>query len=311
MNVQVGRVNIKCVGGADGNLYVRVEPSSCVFAQLSVSPVGVQPEWSGITCNLIGSGRNIPGPAEPSVNYQLLGTTTAPGPASNGTTGAFDLGGVLARNQFLVKCTKAGMVDTYTYVQTANADLTAGIGGGNIFITSTTNLANEINATGVTLTAGTGIITGRVLSGSGGFTVHVRDANDQPVGQVLYGSNADNGRPSAVATVTDVDGIFYIYNVPPGQVLIRAIDDDDNFAVSTYVDAFADAITITLDQSPLVQTQETISISGALASLQGFAVPGGTVKLHGLGVQDESDQFGEYTMTGVPTRHVFIVKTSK
>ena len=309
MNVQAGRVNIKCSAGADGNMYVRVPAGTTVFAQIAAAATGTQPNWSGLTSNLVASGRNVPGAAEPSVNYQVLGFTSSPGPASNGTTGAFDLGTVPARNSFLVKCTKASFVDTYTYVQTVNADLTAGLGGGNIFITSTANRDSEINATSVALTAGTGIITGRIISGAGGFTVEARDDNDQVVGTVMYGDNSDGGRPSAALTMTQTDGIFYIYNVPPGQIYIDATKSGE--AVSTYVDSFADGITVMPDLSPLIQSQATITISGALATLQGFAVSKGQITLHGVGITDESDAFGEYTLSAVPTQHVYIVRTSK
>lgn len=309
MNVQVGRVNIKLTTVADGNLYVQCPAGSTVFAQIVGTVPGAQPNWDGITMNLIASGRAVPGAPEPSVNYQVLGFTSAPGPASNGTTGAFDLGTVPARNTFLVKCTKAAFVDTYTYIQSLNADLTPGLGGGNIFITSPANRDAEINATGVVLTPGTGIVTGRVLSGAGGFTVQARDGNDQIVGDVRYGDNADGGRPSAVLTSTEADGIFYVYNVPPGQVFLRATKLGQ--AATTYVDVFADAITLPLDLSPLTQAQATISISGALASLQGFAVPNGKVTLHGLGISDTSDQFGEYTISSAPSQYLLIVRTSK
>jgi hypothetical protein len=308
-NVQAGRVNIRCSAGADGNLYVQIAGGTTVFAQLTATATGTQPDWNGITVNLLASGRSVPGSAEPSVNYQVLGFGGPPGPSSNGTTGAFDLGTVPARNMFLVKCTKTGFVDTYTYVQAANADLTPGLGGGNLFITSTANRDSEINATGVTLTAGTGIVTGRVMDGAGGFTVEARDGNDQAVGQVLYGDNTDGGRPNVLLTSTMTDGIFYIYNVPPGQIFLRATKT--GLAVSTYVDSFADGITLTVDLLPLAQTQATITISGALSSLQGFAVPKGRIILHGLGIGDETDAFGEYSIQNVPARHVFIVRTSK
>jgi hypothetical protein len=308
MNVQGDRVNIKCSAGADGNLYVRVPGGTTVFAQVTATASGVQPTWSGVTQNLGGTGSALPGNPEASVNYQIIGTTSSPGPSSDGA-GAFNLGTVPARNTYLMKCTKATFVDTYTYMRTVNANLTSGGGGGNILITSATNRDNELNATGVVLTAGAGIIRGRVLDGAGGFVVEARDGNDSGVGTVLYGDNADQGRPSAVLTATQTDGIFYIYNVPPGQVLLRATKTGQ--AVSTYVDVFADGITLPLDLVPVAQTQATITLSGALASLQGFAVPKGNIVLHGLGVGDSSDAFGEYSMTNVPTSHVLIVRTSK
>ena len=45
-----------------------------------------------------------------------------------------------------------------------------------------------------------GMVRGRVLDGSGGFTVQARDENDDAVGDVRYGANGDNGRPSDVRT---------------------------------------------------------------------------------------------------------------
>ena len=310
LNVQIGRVNIKCTTVADGNMYVQCPGGTTVFASIIGTLAGAQPDWDGITVNLTGSGRAVPGSPENSVNYQVLGWTSAPGPASNATTGAFNLGTVPARNMFLVKCTKSGFVDTYTYVETVNADLTPGLGGGNIFITSPSNRDTEINATGVTLTAGTGIVTGRVLDGAGGFVVEARGDNDQVVGDVRYGDNADGGRPSAVLTETQADGIFYVYNVPPGQILLRATKTGRS--ANVYIDVFADSITLPLDLLPLTQSgAATVSISGALATLQGYAVPNGSIVLHGLGIGDTSDQFGEYTIPSAPAQNTLIIRTAK
>ncbi|HKS17567.1 MAG TPA: hypothetical protein VJU16_09670 [Planctomycetota bacterium] len=309
MNVQPGRVNIKCAAGADGNLYVQVPTGTTVFAQIRPTASGLQPTWSGVTQNLGAAGSALPGSPEASVNYQLVGTTSAPGPASDGTTGAFNLGTVPARNTFLMKCAKTAFVDTYTYIRTLNANLTSGGGGGNVLITSPTNRDTELVATGVVLAAGTGIIRGRVMDGAGGFVVQARNSSDAVVGEVAYGDNADNGRPSAVLTSTQTDGIFYVYNVPPGQVFLRATKTGQS--VSTYVDVFADGITLPLDLEPVIQTQTTISVSGALADLRGFGVPEGTVALQGLGLSDSSDSFGEFSNPSVPAAHVFIVRTSK
>lgn len=311
MNVQPGRVNLKCSAGADGNLIIQVPGGASAFVQLNATApaVSTPPTWSGVTQHLGGTGSALPGATEPSVNYQLIGVTSAPGPASDGTTGAFDLGTVAARSTFLVKCSKSGLVDTHTYIRTATANLTSGGGGGNVFIASTTNRDNELNAAGVILAPGTGIIRGRVIDGAGGFVVQARDGNDQLVGDVLYGDNANNARPNASLTATQTDGVFYVYNVPPGQVLVLATKA--GFAANAYVDAFADGITLPLDLTPLDQTQATITLSGALVTLQGFAVPEGSIVLHGLGIGDTSDPFGEYSITNVPTRHQFIVRATK
>lgn len=309
MNVPAGRVNIKCAAGADGNLVVRVPAGTTVFCQISATATGAQPTWSGVTQNLGSSGSAQPAGAEPGVNYQLIGDTSGPGPASDGTTGAFNLGTVRARNTFIVKCVKTGFADTHTYVRTVNANLSSGGGGGNVLIASTANRDNELNATGVVLTPGTGIIRGRVLDGAGGCVVEARGDNDQAVGDVRYGDNADNARPNASLTSMDVDGFFYIYNVPPGQVLIRATKS--GFAANAYVEVFPDGITVPLDLTLAVQAQPTITISGSLQSLLGNGVPEGQVILHGLGIGDETDTFGGFAMANVPTSHVLIVRTSK
>lgn len=311
MNVQPGRVNIKCASGADGNLNVRVLGGTTVFAQLNVAATGTQPTWSGVTQNLGGPTTALPGVAEGSVDYEILGTAGLNGDSDAGT-GAFSLGTVHARNEFLVRCTKTlpGFVPTHTYVQTVNTNLNSG-NGGSVFIVSEANRDAQLVPAGLILTPDTGIIRGVVSDQNGGFTVEARDGNDQVVGVVHYGDNGAAGRPDVTLTATQVDGIFYVYNVPPGQVLLRATKTSTLQAVCKYVDAFANGITLPAPLAPLTQTGLTISVSGALGSLSGFAVPNGTVTLHGLGIADQTDQFGEYTIANAPTQHVLIVRTSK
>jgi hypothetical protein len=310
MNVSQGRVNLKCSGAADGNLYVRSVGNATVFCQLNATTPAAspQPTWSGVTQNLGGTGTALPSGPEPSVVHAALGTSGLAG-TSDGTTGAFSYGTVHALSTYIVRCTKASFVDTYTYVSVGTTNLTSGGGGGNLLIASVTNRDNELVPAGLTLAAGTGMIRGRVMSSSGGFTVEARNSNDAAVGDVRYGGNGDFGRPNDSLTSTETDGFFYIYNLPPGQYLLRATKT--GFATSTYVDVFADGITLPLDLNPVAQGQASITLSGALATLQGFAVPKGNITLHGLGLGANTDNFGEYNMTGVPTRHLFIVRTSK
>jgi hypothetical protein len=241
------------------------------------------------------------------VNYLILGTTGLTG-TSDGSTGAFSLGTVNALNTYIMKCSKSAFVDTYTYVLTQTANLTSGAGGGNVLIASEANRDAELVPSGVTLTAGTGILRGRVLDSAGGFTVEARDGSDSAVGEVWYG-NGSTGAPDAAVTTTQPDGIFYVYNLPPGQIFLRATKTGQ--VATAYVDAFADGITVVYDLVPLVQAQATITLSGALISLQGFAVPDGNIFLHGMGIGAQSDGFGEYSLKNVPTRHLFIVRTSK
>lgn len=309
MNVSPGRVNLKCGTGADGNLYVQAYGGASNFVEITASTpkASPQPTWSGVTQNLGGTGTALPGAPEPSVTYQILGTTGLTG-TSDVTTGAFNLGTVNALNTYIMKCTKSAFVDTYTYILTQTADLTSGSGGGNVLIASVTNRDTELVPSGVTLTPGTGIFRGRVLDSAGGFTIQARDGNDAIVGEVWYG-NGVNGAPDGTLSVTQPDGIFYIYNLPAGQIFLRATKS--NQVATAYVDAFADGITMLYDLVPLTQGAATITVSGALISLQGFAVPDGDITLHGLGVSAKSDSFGEYSLKNVPTRHLFIVRTSK
>lgn len=309
MNVAPGRVNLKCGAGADGNLYVQAYGGDADFVELTASApkASPQPTWSGITQNLGGSGTALPDAPEPSVTYRILGTTGLTG-TSDGTTGAISLGTVNALNTYIMKCTKSAFVDTYTYVLTQTANLTSGSGGGNVLIASVANRDAELVPSGVTLTAGTGMLRGRVLDGAGGFAVQARDGNDSIVGEVWYGNGVD-GAPDGTLSTTEPNGIFYIYNLPPGQIYLRATKS--NQVATAYVDAFADGITAVYDLVPLIQGAATITISGVLISLQGFAVPDGDIFLHGMGIGTTSDSFGEFSLKNVPTRHLFIVRTSK
>ncbi len=319
MNVTPGRVNLKCAAGAgggagtDGNLYLDVKADSCVFAVITATSVAKSTvTWAGQTLNLGGTGTALPGAAEASVTYTRLGHSGSTGPSDG--TGLFNLGSVNAENTFLVRCSKAGLVDTYNTKVVGTSNLTGGAGGGDLLIVSPTNRDNELKPAAVSLTAGTGIIRGEVINASGGFTVEARDAAGTLVGEVWYGDNANFAKPSAAVTSTQADGVFYIYNVPPGQVLVRALKTGGSAAsATTYVDVFADSISLPADLVPVAQSQDTISISGALVTMLGYGIQTGSIGFVGLaGVGATSDSFnGAYVMSGVPARHVLIARTSK
>jgi hypothetical protein len=311
INVPAGRINLRCKTGADGNLFVQAVAGAAVFAQVkATAPKATAPTWDGLTLNLGGTGSALPAAAEPAVALQLMGATGTLTPSN--LSGQFSLGAVQARNTFLMKATKTDFVPTYTYVRTLTANLTSGAGGGDVLIASVAVRDAELVPTGVTLTPGTGIIRGRVMDGAGGFAVEVRDAVDNGIGVVRYGDNGNAGKPNDALTATHPNGIFYVYNVPPGQVLLRAGRiGAPSLVVNTYVDVYADSITVPLDLEPLTQSVALISISGFLQSLTGFAVPEANVVFHGLGIGDETDVFGELSISNVPTQHELIVRSSK
>lgn len=315
MNIVPGRINFKCAAGGgggvggDGNVYLLAGADTCVYVTLSADPTKDTVTWGGVTQRLGAAGSAVAEAPEPAVTYTRIGNGGSTGPSDG--SGVFSFGSVNAYNAHLVRAGKAGFVDTYNYKQTVTTNLTSGAGGGDLYIITATDRDNQMtDPLLLPLTAGTGFIRGRVMDASGGFVVEAFDTGGTAVGTVRYGDNADNGRPTPVLTATQANGIFYICNVPPGQIMIRA--SKSGAVANAYVESFADAITLPLDLLPASKTVDTITISGALRNLSSYGVREGNIRLLGTGVGTQSDQFnGGYFMTGVPTRQTFIVVTSK
>ena len=135
-------------------------------------------------------------------------TSSTPGDyAVNITTGGTPVNGYL-------KVTHSGQLDTYAYpARPLAANLTT-----NVLMPT----QNEIDflgvAVGVTQSGTNGFI-GVVVRDCFGATVAGATVSTTPAGTVKYNSS---GTPSGSATSTSTDGVAYVFNVPAGDVIVKA-----------------------------------------------------------------------------------------
>jgi len=304
-NVDIGRVNITCNSGADGNLFVHSQGYSASIVTLGATPNKNTVSWSGVTFNLGASGSAVQGAAEGSVTYELIGTGGSTGPSA-ANDGSFSIGTVNARNDFYVKCSKSGFIDSYNWKRTEGSNISTG-SGGDLLIVDSDNL-DELVPGSVTITSGTGMIRGAIGSTVSGLVVQAFDFHGTQIGVVRYGDNSDNGRPNDALTSTQSNGIFYVYNLPPGKPYLLCASKT-GYATSAYVDVFGDSITLPRDLVPLAATQATIQVSGVLMTLQNVVLEDGTVNFLGTLLIAPSDSIGAYSQSSVPAKHVFILGT--
>ncbi|MFZ5874862.1 MAG: FG-GAP repeat domain-containing protein [Nitrospirota bacterium] len=118
------------------------------------------------------------------------------------------------------------------YVTTYNFGLKVGFSpifgdNGNLLIISSSDLLNLVSAANITRAPATGVLSGRVLNFTGGGSVAnvqllATDVDGRPVGDFFY--NSLGGTPDFVQTRGTVSaGGFTAFNVPPGQVFMKAV----------------------------------------------------------------------------------------
>jgi len=174
-------------------------------------------------------------PAVVQVDGQILGNALSPGPISGAIVTAFKTGvaeslavdtsntpgfyavsiatGGTPVNGYL-RATHSGQVDTYAYpARPLAANLTT-----NVLMPTQSELDFLAVAVSVTQSASNGFI-GVVVKDCSGNPVAGASVSTNPGGTVKYNSG---GAPSGTATSTSDDGVAYVFNVPAGNVTVRA-----------------------------------------------------------------------------------------
>jgi hypothetical protein len=134
-------------------------------------------------------------------------------------------------------------VTTYNFAFQVGATPVLGT-DANLVIISAGDLLNFVSAANITQKPGMGVISG-VIQGFSGLTApNVKlvstDRDGNPVGEVFY--NGLGGTPDFTqASGTSDNGAFTIFNVPPGEVFLKAIDGARG---NIRLRAFADAVSL-------------------------------------------------------------------
>ena len=170
-----------------------------------------------------------------TVDGQILGNALSPGPVSGAIVTAFRVSpaeslavdtsstpgfytvsintGNVPVNGYL-RVTSSGKVDTYAYPSRPLAgNLTT-----NVLMPTQSELDFLALAVSVTQSASNGFI-GVVVKNCFGDPVAGATVSTNPGGTVKYNSG---GAPSSSATSTSDDGVAYVFNVPAGNVTVRA-----------------------------------------------------------------------------------------
>jgi hypothetical protein len=311
-NVPPGRINLRATSGASGNAYVRCAADEATVALVTATAPFSTVTWSGITRNL----SNVPGASEATVTLTGLGVGAGLFPASSGAGGVFSTTAPApARNTYLLRLSKGGpFVNTLNVFDVGTSPLSTP--GGDLLIVSTANRSStNFKPASITLDATKGILRG-VLAPSGttadGFVVVVRKADGTLSGAVRYGgTTAPAGAPDETLTASSTNGIFYVYNVDVGSVLVTA--SKTGFAGGASLDVEADSITLaTLAPSSLGGGTDTILVAGFLQTSTGTAtVAFGTASVEGTTLTSGSDALGSFAIPGVPSNQRLRVRATK
>jgi hypothetical protein len=216
-------------GGGDGMKTPDAPPvSAMVTVTGTASSVGIsgkQPEAGVLVAAYANSDENTivaMTTTDASGNYTLTITT-------NGT----------ALDGFL-KATKATFKDTYLYPPDP---LSKDFAGASINMVTSGSYGLIYSLTQVSQTAGMGTIAMIVSDGTNG--VAGATVSSSPAGTYRY--NGSNGLPANMssAMATQADGIGYILNVAPGQVMVSGAKSGSTFRTHG-LKARADVLTTTL-----------------------------------------------------------------
>lgn len=163
--------------------------------------------------------------------------------ATSDATGAFTMtietGGVALDGYLLAK--GGNFIDTYLYPP---GPLAASTDQATCLMLTPGVLDTAANFANATQAPGMGFIGVLVLDAQNNPVAGATIASE-PAGEIRY--NNMDGFPAREATVTQPDGIAYIFNVPAGAVTVTAAKDGATFAPND-LNARADQVTLTLIQ---------------------------------------------------------------
>ncbi len=183
-------------------------------------------------------------------------------------------------------------VSDVPFIPTYNFNFTVGslpVSGAdaNLVIITAGDLLNFVSAANITQKPGYGVVTGVVRGFSGtpadGVQIVATDKDGKPVGDLFY--NSLGGTPDFIQIIgTTTAGGFTIFNVPPGEVYIKAIAGARG---NTRVLAFKDSVSlVSMDVVRIGATQQGVVISVGEANQTVPSVPLGVSVVGALADED-------------------------
>jgi len=293
LNVPPGEYYLKAVRGGRGGTQLSAFGGSVSMVKMSIFPVAIP------TVGLNGQVRerdNVTTIPQAALTFPGLGGTL-----QSDATGLYTGEGFGSDSLFLVKVSVADHHDTYQFKTTDRSLIQAGAiteeivhDLNGISIQEISSLAAE---SGITLIANRGTILG-VVSEAGGnkenTEIFATDASGAVVGELVYFDG--NGRINCCLTSTTNNGGFLIFNLPPGDVFLKArsivdtsgaVGGKDKSSGVRRTPVFSGGVTLEeMNLFPIQRTDDftTLALSGNVVDENGANIGGAAITL--LGVAD-------------------------
>ncbi len=229
-NLPPGDVYLWAARGGRGTARIKVFANRVSIGKLFVAPIAIS--TVGVTGS-ITEAKNESTPVGNAV-ISVLGSTDPALTTRSDASGLYSIASIGTNGNYLLKVSKSGYWDAYHSLNTLPFQATADVPDVTRSVTGYSNgYIAEIGAIGVVpVDSAKGIITGRIRAGDGTpqhcakITVTDADGND------LFAAGAvavyiDDARNSCIdpndRNQTSTNGLFFVYNLPPGEVFIRYI----------------------------------------------------------------------------------------
>ncbi len=206
------------------------------------APVNTMVTVSGIATEIAASGRTPQ--ADVKIEVFKEGDTTPTATTMSGADGSYTLTfatGGTAIDGYLHATKGTTYIESFLYPP---APISADLPNITVFLLTSGTLNAATALAQAEQLSGMGFVASEVLD-SANATVGGAVVTTTPAGSVRY--NASNGLPSKTPTSTFTDGIGYVFNIAPGDVMIGATKAGSTFHTHK-IKARPDVVTLTLIQ---------------------------------------------------------------
>lgn len=226
-NLPPGEVYLWASRGGRGNARIKVFANKISVGKLQVVPIAVS--TVGVTGSVIEAKDESTAVSQATLS--ILGTTDPGLTTTSDANGLYAFVSIGTNGNYLLKVSKSGYWDSYHLLNTAPFQATVDIQDVTKTVSGYSNryISEIVAQGGVPVDSSKGIITGRVTGGDGTpqhcarLSVRDADGNDlSAAGAVIVYVDGSRGSceiendPGQTAT----NGLFFIYNVPPGEVFV-------------------------------------------------------------------------------------------
>lgn len=230
-NLPPGEVYLWASRGGRGNARIIVFADKISIGKLQVIPIAIS--TVGVTGSVVEAKDEST--AVPQATISILGTDDPGLITTSDGNGLYSFVSIGTNGNYLMKVSKAGHWDAYHSINTTPFQAATNIQDVTRTVSSYSSgyIAEIAAQAGISANHNLGIITGRIKAGDGTpqhcakISVRDKDGNDLVAGGgavLVYvdGSRGSCGNPTD-RKQTSTNGLFFIYNLPEGEIYISYI----------------------------------------------------------------------------------------